>query len=163
MAAIDRGMPRKEVAQLVGVSLSTIKRRLNRRRQTGDVETMKIPGRPAVMGEVLRQWLPNATRERELCGGGCPLASTLGALCVLKNESGTHISMDRLRSRTPRGVRAYGKVPKNRGKNLTLVASMSLEMGWESRCALREPPMPRRLRSTWSTSWLLRFVKGRLW
>jgi transposase len=34
--------------------------------------------------------------------------------------------MDRLRSRAPRGLRAYGKVPKNRGKNLTLIASMSL-------------------------------------
>ena len=32
------------------------------------------------------------------------------------DESGTHISMDRLRSRAPRGDRAYGKVPKNRGK-----------------------------------------------
>ena len=42
------------------------------------------------------------------------------------DESGTHISMDRLRSRAPRGLRAYGKVPKNRGKNLTLIASMSL-------------------------------------
>ena len=42
------------------------------------------------------------------------------------DESGTHISMDRLRSRAPKGLRAYGKVPKNRGKNLTLIASMSL-------------------------------------
>jgi transposase len=45
---------------------------------------------------------------------------------VFVDESGTHISMDRLRSRAPRGLRAYGKVPKNRGKNLTLIASMSL-------------------------------------
>ena len=45
---------------------------------------------------------------------------------VFVDESGTHISMDRLRSRAPRGIRAYGKVPKNRGKNLTLIASMSL-------------------------------------
>ena len=45
---------------------------------------------------------------------------------VFVDESGTHISMDRLRSRAPRGERAYGQVPKNRGKNLTLIASMSL-------------------------------------
>ncbi len=45
---------------------------------------------------------------------------------VFVDESGTHISMDRLRSRAPRGARAYGKVPKNRAKNLTLIASMSL-------------------------------------
>jgi transposase len=51
---------------------------------------------------------------------------------VFVDESGTHISMDRLRSRAPRGVRAYGKVPKNRGKNLTLIASMSLHGMGES-------------------------------
>jgi transposase len=50
------------------------------------------------------------------------------------DESGTHVSMDRLRSRAPRGVRAYGKVPKNRGKNLTLIASMSLHGMGESMC-----------------------------
>ena len=58
LAAIDRGIPRMEVAQLFGVSLSTIKRWLKRRHQTGDVETMKIPGRPSVKGEALREWLP---------------------------------------------------------------------------------------------------------
>jgi transposase len=59
LAAIDRGIPRKEVAELFGISLSTIKRWLNRRRQTGDVQTMKIPGRPALKGATLRQWLPS--------------------------------------------------------------------------------------------------------
>jgi transposase len=53
---------------------------------------------------------------------------------VFVEESGTHISMDRLRSRAPRGLRAYGKVPKNRGKNLTLIASMSLQGMGESMC-----------------------------
>jgi transposase len=45
---------------------------------------------------------------------------------VFVDESGFHTSMDRLRSRAPRGERAYGKVPRNRGKNTTLIASMSL-------------------------------------
>ena len=53
---------------------------------------------------------------------------------VFVDESGMHISMDRLRSRAPRGVRAYGRVPKNRGKNLTLIASMSLYGMGESMC-----------------------------
>jgi transposase len=53
---------------------------------------------------------------------------------VFVDESGTHISMDRLRSRAPKGERAYGKVPKNRGKNLTLIASMSLHGMGESMC-----------------------------
>jgi transposase len=58
LAAIDRGIPRKEVAELFGVSLSTIKRWLKRRRLTGGVEIHKIPGRPSVEGKALRQWLP---------------------------------------------------------------------------------------------------------
>jgi transposase len=53
---------------------------------------------------------------------------------VFVDESGTHISMDRLRSRAPKGVRAYGKVPKNRGNNLSLIASMSLSGMGESMC-----------------------------
>jgi transposase len=59
LAAIDRSIPRKEVAELFGVSRSTIKRWLKRRRLTGDVEMMKIPGRPPVKGEALSQWLPS--------------------------------------------------------------------------------------------------------
>jgi transposase len=42
--------------------------------------------------------------------------------------------MDRLRSRAPKGERAYGRVPKNRGNNLTLIASMSLYGMGESMC-----------------------------
>lgn len=37
--------------------------------------------------------------------------------------------MARLRARAPRGERAYGKVPRNRGKNQTLIASVTLEGG----------------------------------
>jgi transposase len=53
---------------------------------------------------------------------------------VFVDESGMHTSMDRLRSRAPRGLRAYGKVPKNRGKNTTLIASMSLCGMGEAMC-----------------------------
>lgn len=59
LAAIDRGIPRQEISELFGVSRSTIKRWLNRRGQTGGVETMKIPGRPSVKGRALREWLPS--------------------------------------------------------------------------------------------------------
>ena len=58
LAAIDRGLPRKEVAELFGVSLSTIKRWLKRRRLTWNVNIHKIPGRPSVKGEALKEWLP---------------------------------------------------------------------------------------------------------
>jgi transposase len=53
---------------------------------------------------------------------------------VFVDESGMHTSMDRLRSRAPKGERAYGKVPRNRGKNTTLIASMSLSGMGEAMC-----------------------------
>jgi transposase len=37
--------------------------------------------------------------------------------------------MTRLRARAPKGKRAYGKVPRNRGKNTTLIASITLQGG----------------------------------
>lgn len=43
------------------------------------------------------------------------------------DESGFHTSMTRLRARAPRGKRAYGKVPRKRGRNQTLIASITLE------------------------------------
>jgi len=59
LAALDRGIPRKEVQQLFGISRSTIKHWLKRRRLTGDVAIHQIPGRPSVKGEALREWLPS--------------------------------------------------------------------------------------------------------
>ena len=53
---------------------------------------------------------------------------------VFVDESGLHTSMDRLRSRAPKGERAYGRVPRNRGKNTTLIASMSLSGMGEAMC-----------------------------
>jgi hypothetical protein len=35
--------------------------------------------------------------------------------------------MTRLRARAPRGNRVYGKVPRNRGKNTTLIAAITLQ------------------------------------
>ena len=48
---------------------------------------------------------------------------------VTVDECGTHTSMTRTRARAPRGQRAYGRVPRNRAKNTTLLASMTLEGG----------------------------------
>src|SRR5215203_2760561 len=163
LAALDRGIPRREVQDLFGLSRSTIKRWLKRRRLTGDVAIHKITGRPSVKGEALRGWLPahlkgnpdltlnehceafedetgvavsEATMSRNIARlPGRWLASRFDVRrLVFVDESGTHISMDRLRSRAPRGERAYGRVPKNRGKNLTLIASMSLDGMGESMC-----------------------------
>ena len=46
---------------------------------------------------------------------------------VFVDECGTHTSLAPLYAWAPRGRRAYAKVPRNRGKNTTLLASMSAE------------------------------------
>ena len=70
MAAVDRGVPRAEVAEVFGVSLSTIKRYLKQRRETGSVAAKPIPGRPPKKLGPLREGLsqqlgaaPDATLE----------------------------------------------------------------------------------------------------
>ena len=55
--AVDRGLPREEVAKTFSVSVPTIKRWLGRRR-TGGVEPIPIPGRPRLKGAALQEWLP---------------------------------------------------------------------------------------------------------
>jgi transposase len=45
---------------------------------------------------------------------------------VFVDECGTHTSMTRRRARAPRGQRARGAVPRNRGPVTTLIAGLSL-------------------------------------
>ncbi|HZB82574.1 MAG TPA: helix-turn-helix domain-containing protein [Rubrobacteraceae bacterium] len=59
LAAVDRRVPREEVARTFSVSVPTIKRWLKRRRETGDVEPRPIPGRPRLKGAALQEWLPS--------------------------------------------------------------------------------------------------------
>ena len=46
---------------------------------------------------------------------------------VFVDECGTNITLTRLYARAPRGERAFGKVPRNWDKNLTLIAALSTE------------------------------------
>src|SRR5215217_1392532 len=62
LAAVDRGMPRKEVARVFGVSEPTIRRYLRLRRETGDVEPKPVPGPPARKGAALEAALPTQAR-----------------------------------------------------------------------------------------------------
>src|SRR5215211_3010292 len=69
-------------------------------------------------------------RDEEARGLWRWLASRLDARrLVFVDESGFHTSMTRLRARAPRGKRACGKVPRNRGKNTTLITSITLQGG----------------------------------
>ena len=45
---------------------------------------------------------------------------------VVVDESGSNIALTPLYARAPKGQRAHGSVPRNRGKNMTLLASLSL-------------------------------------
>jgi len=62
LAAVDRGMSRKEVARVFGVSEPTIRRYLRLRRETGDVEPRPVPGPPARKRGALAQRLPAQVR-----------------------------------------------------------------------------------------------------
>jgi transposase len=46
---------------------------------------------------------------------------------VFVDESGSNVALTPLYARAPRGQRAAGSVPRNRGKNTTLLASLSVE------------------------------------
>ena len=62
LAAVDRGMPRREVAEVFGVSEPTIRRYLRLRRRTGGVEPRPVPGPPARKGAALEAALPAQAR-----------------------------------------------------------------------------------------------------
>ncbi len=67
-------------------------------------------------------------RDEEVRGLWRWLASRFDARrLVFVDESGFNTSMTRLRARAPKGKRAYGKVPRNRGKNTTLIAAITLK------------------------------------
>ena len=58
LAACDRGMPRREVARIFGVSEPTIRRYLRLRRETDSVDPRPVPGPPARKGRALEESLP---------------------------------------------------------------------------------------------------------
>jgi transposase len=62
LAAVDRGMPRKGVAQVFSVSEPTIRRYLRLRRETGEVQPKPIPGPPAHKRGALEARLPTQVR-----------------------------------------------------------------------------------------------------
>ena len=99
LEAVDRGMPRAEVAKTFGISLPSIKRWLKRRRETGEVDAKAPPGPPAVKGAMLGECLPaHLRRNPDL---------TLEEHCeAFEEDSGVKVSeatMSRAISRLPGG------------------------------------------------------------
>jgi len=97
--AVDRGMPRGEVARIFGVSLSSIKRWLRRRKENGDVDERPRPGPPAKKGALLERWLPDQLENNP--------DLTLAEHCeAFEQDSGVRVStatMSRGISRLPGG------------------------------------------------------------
>ena len=109
LRAVDQGRSRAEIVAMFAVSLATLKRYLKRQRETGDVRTKPIPGRPAKKGAAWREQAQ---------------ALDAGKL-VFIDECGSNIALTRLYARSPKGKRAYGAIPRNRRANITLLASLS--------------------------------------
>jgi hypothetical protein len=82
---------------------------------------------------------------------------------VFVDESGFHTSMTRLRARAPKGKRAYGKVPRNRGKNTTLIAAIALEGAMGRPMTVEGPRTPWPSNPTWGTPLRRLFAKVRWW
>jgi hypothetical protein len=76
--------------------------------------SLRAPGGSQEEARGLWRWLASRFDARRL---------------VFVDESGFNTSMTRLRARAPKGKRAYGKVPRNRGKNQTLIAAITLQGG----------------------------------
>lgn len=176
--AVDRGVPRREVSRLFGISLSTIKRYLKRRRQgerprpkafsrahpnhlrdrakegfMGSVggqqgshsraplralgrrvgrEGLHLhhePGHTQAGMDLQKKSLVASERNEEERGTWRERVKCLDAnKLIFVDECGTNIALTRLYARAPKGEqRAYGKAPRNWGKNLTLIAAMSAQ------------------------------------
>ena len=97
LAAVDSGVPRKEVSKTFSVSMPTIKRWLKRRRETGDVQARPIPGRTPVKGAALGAWLPDHLQKNP--------DLTLGEHCeAFEERTATKVSeatMSRASARLP--------------------------------------------------------------
>ena len=55
------------------------------------------------------------------------MATLLARDLVVVDEMGSNIALTPLYARAPKGERAYGSVPRNHGKNTTLVAALTLD------------------------------------
>jgi transposase len=108
LGALDRGMPRVEVARIFGISLPSIKRWLKRRRETGQVGAKVPPGPPAIKGAMLKEWLPTHLLSN--------LDLTLEEHCeAFEEEFGVKVStatMSRSISRLPGGGWPLKKSPQ---------------------------------------------------
>ena len=83
---------------------------------------------------------------------------------VFVDEMGTNVSLSPIYGWSKKGRRAYGSVPRNRGRNTTVLASMSVEGMGPSLAVEGATPPPGSSKRTWSGYWHhLRCAKLKWW
>jgi transposase len=136
--ARERGLNKSEVARLFGVSLSSVKRFSRRARERLPLKPGKAPGKRPKIDEPGRRLLELESKKRSLGASERDewLRATWRTLVarelhprrlVFVDEMGTNTSLIPLYAWARRGQRTRCKVPRNRGQNTTLLASMTSE------------------------------------
>ena len=94
----------------VKVSTSTMRRAILRLRWTWKKKTLEASERKEEEREEWRKNMKDLDVNK----------------CRVIDETGSNIALTRLYGRAPKGKRAKGSVPRNRGKNVTLISDLSL-------------------------------------
>ena len=134
LRALDAGLGQAEATRTCGVPDRTVRRWRQQRRETGSVAAKPRPGRHRQIGvqdeAALRaqvQAHPDATLRDEAARTAWreATARVVSADLIFVDETSTHTAMTRGRARAPRGERAIGRVPRNHGPNVTLLAALT--------------------------------------
>jgi transposase len=128
LEALDRGMPRADVVRTFRVSLSSLKRYLKQRRDTGSLAFRLPPGRPSTKRAPLIAALPALLAVHS--------DATLDELCThWAAISGTHLSQ----STMSRAIRAAGWTRK---KSRWRPVSATSSSARPSACASQDVLLP---------------------
>ncbi len=100
------------------------------------------------MGATERERWKNEPAGRE----NASKLTTESLVCI--DECGSNIALTPLYTRAPKGERAKGSVPGNRGKNTTLIAALSLEWMGAALIPGSDRPTPWPLSCVSNKSWL---------
>jgi transposase len=87
-----------------------------------------VPHVPAASLDTKKKSLQAAERDEAARAAFRELIAALDARrLVVVDEMGSNLALSPLYARAPRGQRAYSSVPRNHGKNTTLLAALTLE------------------------------------
>jgi hypothetical protein len=99
-----------------------------------------------------KRWVPTSRNEEERAAWRAAVSPLPANHLVFVDECGSNVALTPLYARAPKGERATGSVPRNRGKHTTLIASLSLQGMGAAMIPGSGRPMPLPLKSTWNSS-----------